>query len=72
MIKVNKLTYEEPRAVRCACGTLFANPESYSHHSPFCDVVNTTGVMFSELHIEEGKEHKIPKRRFLIGSGDKS
>jgi hypothetical protein len=72
MIKVNKLTYEEPRAVRCACGILCANPASYSDHSPYCKVVQETGVMFSELHIEEGKEHKIPKRRFLIGSGDKS
>jgi hypothetical protein len=68
----NELKYNEPSAVRCACGQLCANPVSHLDHARFCQVVQETGIMFANLEKpEEGKEvRKLPRRRQLISGGD--
>jgi len=67
---LKEIKFNEPSAVRCACGQLCANPATHQIHAKYCDVVIETGVMFGALKLEDFNKARPAKRRNLITSGD--
>jgi len=68
-MKVREVKFDEPSAVRCACGQLCANPATHQIHAKYCQVVLETGVMFGALKLEDFEKANPPRKRAVFGTG---
>jgi hypothetical protein len=52
-VRVDKIKFKEPNAVRCLCGILFANQSSLNDHTPGCSVYNERTIRTNRWNGEE-------------------